>query len=209
MSARTIMQKRQSETLRRTRARLVQKDAAELVLDRLQPNVLYGTLNYLQARGGATEREFAKKAPLFHDLLLQSFRAQRALPGRRAVFVRIACGLVAGSELRAALESGRADACHPSFGAALASLEDSGPRMALWSCGLPQDGAQLVALVEDLVRLVPELDSALAMSHALSLRSPARKPNEVPLLTFFAGLIGAGVEAPRSRSSQNYTEIPF
>jgi hypothetical protein len=205
------------QPLQRVHTRLLQRDSIRMLSDRIQPQALLSIANWLARsarRGVGLEYLAPVMADLIHRVHMVACEQTVGFPptGRRHPIAREALfgvGLVVGCQLRDEAEADSPMPCTIRWTSALAAMESTTIRQALWSIGLPDDLLAVATLALDARRRSPGLTLRphVASGHAGEVwREAERRFPEAP---FLLGLAGAGITLPGGRLPALLDDLPI
>lgn len=186
--------------LQRLRQRLLNRDAAGLVAERIETRNLRALVKWLGKPQRRKYSPIGQHAPLFAHLLADiEAVARRSVPSPPGQLLRaaFAAGIIAGCHLRDEAERDQPMCCTLRLDDAIRSMDASDISSTLWAIGLPDDLQDLLALVRTLDRLVPDLGSRFQAATELA---PARRRGPLSAVAevhFLLGMLAAGITLPR------------
>lgn len=195
------------QPLQRVHSRLLQRDAIQMLRERIGPRALFSIATWM-ARPPRAKQSLMAYAPvtavvLRHIHAVASGETENfgaiLRTSRLATEALFGIGLIAGCHIRDEAEFDSPMPCSISWVTALEALESTSLRHALWSIGLPNDTTAVATLVEAVGRRIPilglRLIGSLELSHGVGIDEELKFP-EAP---FLLGLAGAGITLPRRR----------
>lgn len=189
--------------LQRVHTRLVHRDAAAMIAERLTDEALIAATRWLRSCAWGDVDGLRGRAPMLMQILDETAAEVRKDPIWHESTILFGAGLVVGCQLRDAVESDTAGTCLVGFDAAARQLDSTDVLTALWNCGLPEDELPLGETMTGLLKLAPRLATRLRLAQEIARGLPHRTRRPLFHLHFVAGLIGAGVGAPVLRGGND------
>ena len=186
--------------LLRVQTRLLSKDALGLMLERTDIDAIVACANWQATLRPVCSTALDRCAPVMANLLHMCFASSRSKDGASALSVArtmFGIGLVVGCLFRDRAESGQAMTCSISFENAVRQLECSEVRQSLWALGLPDDAKAVSRMARNALERLPSVKRRLMLGVELAFDRQNRRREEAAELSFFTGLLAAGIDPPK------------